>query len=212
MAVGDLKAISEYMQSQAGEDAAINSKDVIDVDSLIELISSKSPGRPSNKMQFNNSQDNDLSKQLQRLRREKEDDQSYFDSEIRKLKRQLQSVSAIRDELDEQVRDVQNQKKRLEDMFKNGLANGGSQQDIMLDFKLMMSRLEFLEKQSHDRNISLIPDQAPVKREVMRLKQELNEEREIREKVVKKKNAEIMYFKKELDELLQEIQSKANVK
>lgn len=108
MAVGDLKAISEYLQSQAGEDAAINSKDVIDVDSLIELISSKSPGRPSNKMQFNNSQDNDLSKQLQRLRREKEDDESYFDSEIRKLKRQLQSVSAIRDELEEQVRDVQN--------------------------------------------------------------------------------------------------------
>ena len=48
MAVGDLKAISEYMQSQAGEDAAITSKDFIDVDSLIELISSKSPGRPSN--------------------------------------------------------------------------------------------------------------------------------------------------------------------
>ena len=55
MAVGDLKAISEYMQSQAGEDAAINSKDVIDVDSLIELIGSKSPGRPSNKMQFRKS-------------------------------------------------------------------------------------------------------------------------------------------------------------
>ena len=71
-------------------------------------------------------QDNDLSKQLQRLRREKEDDENYFDQEIRKLKRQLQSVSAIRDELEEQVRDVQNQKKRLEDVFKNGLANGGS--------------------------------------------------------------------------------------
>ena len=71
-------------------------------------------------------QDNDLSKQLQRLRREKEDDENYFDQEIRKLKRQLQSVSAIRDELEDQVRDVQNQKKRLEDVFKNGLANGGS--------------------------------------------------------------------------------------
>jgi hypothetical protein len=42
------------------------------------------------------------------LRREKEDDESYFDSEIRKLKRQLSSVSAIRDELEEQVRDIQN--------------------------------------------------------------------------------------------------------
>ncbi len=79
MAVSDLKAISEYMQSEAGEDAAITSKDNIDVDSLIELISSKSPGRPSNNILSNKMQDNDLSKQLQRLRREKEDDENYFD-------------------------------------------------------------------------------------------------------------------------------------
>jgi hypothetical protein len=48
MAVGDLKAIAEFMQLSAGEDAASTIKDVIDIDSLIELISSKSPGRPTN--------------------------------------------------------------------------------------------------------------------------------------------------------------------
>ena len=51
-------ALNDWIASRriyAGEDAAINSKDVIDVDSLIELISSKSPGRPSNKMQFRKS-------------------------------------------------------------------------------------------------------------------------------------------------------------
>lgn len=80
---------------------------------------------------------------------------------------------------------------------------------MMLDVKLIMSRIEFLEKQSHDRNISLISDSAPMKREVARLKLELAEERDVREKVIMKKNAEILYFKKELDELLSEIQAKA---
>jgi hypothetical protein len=37
------------------------------------------------------------------------------------------------------------------------------------------------------------------------LKQELAEEKGLREKVVQKKNAEIMHFKKELDEILKEI-------
>jgi len=44
------------MQSQADEDEAVTSKDVIDVDSLIELIGSKSPGRPQNKVEPDSSQ------------------------------------------------------------------------------------------------------------------------------------------------------------
>ena len=50
-------------------------------------------------------------------------------------------------------------------------------------------------------------DADPYKREIARLGQELEAEKALRSTLISKKNAEIAYFKNELDSLLSEIQS-----
>ena len=72
-----------------------------------------------------------------------------------------------------------------------------------------MKRLEYLEKQSEDRSKTMLADQNPLKRELERLKVELGEERVRKDRAIAKKNAEVTYFKKELDELLGEIAQKS---
>ena len=48
-------------------------------------------------------------------------------------------------------------------------------------------------------------DTQPLRRKVEQLQEQLVEERHLRERVIQKKNAEVAYFKKELDSLLQDI-------
>jgi len=79
----------------------------------------------------------------------------------------------------------------------------------MQDVNFVMRRLEMLEQQAEERSALLLRDQTPAKRKLEALQQQLIEERNMREQVVQKKNAEVAYFKKELESLLDEIAIKS---
>jgi hypothetical protein len=71
----------------------------------------------------------------------------------------------------------------------------------------MMRRLEHLEEMATERDKLQRNDQAPYKREIERLMGELESEKQSRGKLMAKKNAEIAYFKAELETLLAELAS-----
>ena len=62
-----------------------------------------------------------------------------------------------------------------------------------------------MEEQAEHRNKQIVGDHEPYKREIARLQEELEQERSGRSVLIAKKNAEIAYFKTELDGLLSEI-------
>jgi hypothetical protein len=71
---------------------------------------------------------------------------------------------------------------------------------------MMIRRIEFLEEQSEKRSKSqYLENQEPYMREIEMLKSKLMQEREMRDQIVQKKNAEVSYFKAELDALLSEM-------
>lgn len=72
-----------------------------------------------------------------------------------------------------------------------------------------MRRLQMLEQQSEDRTKSLIGDSQPLKRQVEQLKQDLAEERAVKQRLMLKFNSEVTYYKKELGTLLDHIDRKA---
>jgi len=73
---------------------------------------------------------------------------------------------------------------------------------------MMVRKIEFLEEQSEKRaKTNYLEHQEPFQREIAMLKSKLDQERQIREQIVHKKNAEVSYFKAELDALLSEMQT-----
>jgi cell division protein FtsB len=62
-----------------------------------------------------------------------------------------------------------------------------------------------MEEQAQERNKQLRSENEPYKREIERLREELAHEKARGKNQISKKNAEIAYFKSELDALLSEI-------
>ena len=75
--------------------------------------------------------------------------------------------------------------------------------------ELCIQRIEYLEEQAETRNRTQQGDHGPCRREIERLTHELEQERSSRAVLISKKNAEISYFKAELDGLLSEIANTA---
>lgn len=75
---------------------------------------------------------------------------------------------------------------------------------------IISRRIEFLEEQSDQRNKQAMSEHDPCRREISRLNEELQMEKASRANIICKKNAEIAYFKTELDGLLSEIQTSAS--
>ena len=78
--------------------------------------------------------------------------------------------------------------------------------ELIDEVQMLIRRIEFLEEQSDKRTKSAyLESQEPYLREIEMLKSKLVQERQIREQVIQKKNAEVGYFKAELDALLSEM-------
>lgn len=77
--------------------------------------------------------------------------------------------------------------------------------ELIGEVGIIARRIEYLEEQAEARNKLQQGDHGPCKREIARLNQELAQERSSRAVLIGKKNAEISYFKSELDGLLSEI-------
>jgi len=68
--------------------------------------------------------------------------------------------------------------------------------DLIDQVQMMVRRIEFLEEQSEQRAKSnYLQTQEPYIREIEMLKSKLMQERDIREQIVEKKNAEVRSFK-----------------
>lgn len=85
----------------------------------------------------------------------------------------------------------------------------GQTVELFDEVNFIYRRLEFMEEQSDQRQKIAHGGHEHCRREVTRLELELQDERESRSILIKKKNAEVAYFKAELDALLSEIQSTA---
>ena len=79
--------------------------------------------------------------------------------------------------------------------------------ELIGEVGIIARRIEFLEEQAENRSKQILVDHEPYKREIARLTEELEQERSSRAILISKKNAEITYFKTELDALLGEIAS-----
>ena len=77
--------------------------------------------------------------------------------------------------------------------------------ELMSEVSVIQRRIEFLEEQADTRNKIASSDHEPYRKEIARLNEELKQERASRANIINKKNAEISYFKAELDALLSEI-------
>ena len=85
--------------------------------------------------------------------------------------------------------------------------------DLIDEVQLLVRRIEFLEEQNSQRNKNdYLENKEPYLREIEMLKSKLVQEREMRNQIVQKKNAEVSYFKAELDSLLSELSQKVNKK
>jgi hypothetical protein len=99
----------------------------------------------------------------------------------------------------------------LEQVFKATMKGGTS--DLIEEVQMLVRRIEFLEEQSEKRAKSqYLENQEPYQREIEMLRSKLMQEREMRDQIVQKKNAEVSYFKAELDALLSEMSNQINKK
>ena len=123
-------------------------------------------------------------------------------------------------ELAEQVEKLENAKQRLERFYKEKMGMtidgkstfgtmAGNSGELISEVSVMARRIEFLEEQAEQRNKQARGDQEPFRKEIARLHEELKQEKAARANIINKKNAEISYFKSELDALLSEIQTSA---
>ena len=118
-------------------------------------------------------------------------------------------VAELTDEkkaLQERLEKVEHSKSRMERILKQNLGlkgtlkNDGS--DILDEVALIMKRIDYLEQQSEDRNRNSGMEHTQCKREIQRLMDALEGERMDKARLLSKKNAEVSYFKSELDSLL----------
>lgn len=85
------------------------------------------------------------------------------------------------------------------------LGKEGGLSELMDELNYMRRKIESLEDQSDLRHKLNEEGNLPFKRQIDALKQQLEDERVQRLNIINKKNAEIAYFKQELESLLSEI-------
>ena len=121
-----------------------------------------------------------------------------------RIQKQLDLVESDNQQLQAKVNKLEAQKSRLESVFKSSMKGGNM--ELFDEVQMMIRRIEFLEEQSEKRTkVDYLENQEPYIREIEMLKSKLAQEREIRDQMLQKKNAEVSYFKTELDALLGEL-------
>ena len=128
-----------------------------------------------------------------------------------KMQREFQDSEEQKQALQAKINKLEAQKSRLEQVFKATMKGGN--QDLIDEVQLLIRRIEYLEEQSEKRTKSLyMENKEPYSREIEMLKSKLAQERDLRETIVKKKNAEVSFFKAELEALLSEMTHKLKKK
>ena len=91
---------------------------------------------------------------------------------VNRLQRELVDVEQSKKELKTQCSKLENQKNRLENVFKATMKGGNM--DLVDEVQMLVRRIEFLEEQAENRTKTLyLENQEPLQREVDMLKQKL---------------------------------------
>lgn len=120
----------------------------INIDTLLDSLSANSPGHASDRLAVEEEASvayEGLKRELNRLKREKEDDNDFLNSKIRQLKRQVQQAISEKEEANEYSKQVEAQKCRLEKFLKQGIHKGNTAEDLAQDVSFVTRRLELLE-------------------------------------------------------------------
>ena len=132
-------------------------------------------------------------------------------SKTQKLQRGICDADDAKRELQQKINKLEAQKGRLEQVFKATMKGGNT--DLIDEVQMLVRRIEFLEEQSEKRaKAQYLENQEPYMREIEMLKSKLMQERDMREQIIQKKNAEVSYFKAELDALLSEMSNQIKKK
>ena len=132
-------------------------------------------------------------------------------SKTQKLQREICDADDAKRELQQKINKLEAQKGRLEQVFKATMKGGNT--DLIDEVQMLVRRIEFLEEQSEKRaKAQYLENQEPYMREIEMLKSKLMQERDMREQIIQKKNAEVSYFKGELDALLSEMSNQIKKK
>ena len=132
-------------------------------------------------------------------------------SKTQKLQREICDADDAKRELQQKINKLEAQKGRLEQVFKATMKGGNT--DLIDEVQMLVRRIEFLEEQSEKRaKAEYLENQEPYMREIEMLKSKLMQERDMREQIIQKKNAEVSYFKAELDALLSEMSNQIKKK
>lgn len=192
--VSDLRNLNQYLLNKQNEDVEFLGKDenIIDLAFLKSLLGGN----------------DDLVKRLQdevrRLKQNQNDEVDFAMGKTQKLQREISEADDSKRELQQKINKLEAQKGRLEQVFKATMKGGNT--DLIDEVQMLVRRIEFLEEQSEKRaKNQYLENQEPYVREIEMLKSKLMQEREIRDQIVQKKNAEVSYFKAELDALLSEM-------
>jgi len=109
----------------------------------------------------------------------------------------------------EKYNEVKAQKSRLDKIVKQTAAklNKSNPNELVDELGLIQRRLELLEASSEEREREMRKESEPYRKEIDRLMNEIEAERVEHARIITKKNAEISYFKQELDLLLNDMKS-----
>lgn len=130
---------------------------------------------------------------------------------LERLQRLVYDLQTERAQLQDKLDKLEQSKLRMERILKQtvGQKSQSNNQDLVEELTVMMKRIEFLEQQSEERSKSQFKDHNVCNRRMQQMQEEIEIERQEKVRMVAKKNAEVAYFKKELENLLGELQISA---
>lgn len=152
-----------------------------------------------------------LKQEIKNLKGQKNEDYDHAITKVGRLQREIAAMEDERTSLLQKINKLEAQKTRLESVFKSTMKS--DKMDLIDEVQLLVRRIEYLEEQNSQRSKNdYLENKEPYLREIEMLKSKLVQEREMRNQIVQKKNAEVSYFKAELDALLSELSRKVNKK
>ncbi len=201
MTISELKSLNVFLMAKKNEDKD-EDVDFMNVDESVMDLQLLAQQLPIDQ----NQEIHRLNIEIRRLKSMNMEDLELQNSKNVQMKRELLQYQNQNQDLSTKVNKLEAQKNRLEQVFKTTMKGGNM--DLIDEVQMLVRRIEFLEEQSQSRNKNnFMESQEPYLREIEMLKSKLMQERDMRDQIIQKKNAEVSYFKAELDALLSEMQN-----
>ena len=206
----EVKALLQFVREKSGDAALSDDIDINDIINAVMDVSLENTGaKPLNETGPSNRYSTDNSKPERKEEYLAMQQLALSNAEkAESLQRVVFSLQAEKRELSDRIEKLEQGKLRMEKILKQSLKSttqANPNGELLEEIAMITKRIEFMEHQSDERYKSQYLDHNHCQRQLQHLQQELDGERAERVKLLQKKNAEVAYFKAELDALLGEI-------